>query len=186
MDAASASSPALVDPWELARTGGCWLGDVPPTRLPRVAGAVERLAGPVRLALRFSLDADGRCRIAGTAEAPADVACERCLRAVRRKLVARIDVLAVCSEAAAEQVMPERDACVLAGSETPIEALVEDDLLLSLPNRVCEGRETCPHTPAMAYPPDAACAAESHPFAALAALRDARGRPGEQSKQANG
>lgn len=185
-DAASASPPAMVDPWELARVGGCWLGNVPPQRLPRVAGAVERLAGPAKLALRFALDAEGRCRIAGTARAPADVACERCLRTVRLEIVAHINVLAVCSEAAAEQVMPEHDAYVLTGSETPVEALVEDDLLLSLPNRVCDGRETCPHTPAMAFPPAAATVAASHPFAALAGLRDAQPSPREQSKQTSG
>ena len=165
--------PTRLNPWEFARNRGQWLGSVPAARLPRLAGAVERLLGPAQVALQFTLDARGRCRIAGTARATARLACERCLSAMPREIVANIDMLAVRSDAAARQLTPEYDVCLLAQAETPIEALVEDDMLLSLPTRVCGEPEACPRAPARAWPPVAAPASK-HPFSALAGLRQAR------------
>ena len=163
-----AASAGKVNPWELARTGGRWAGAVPAERFTRLQAAVSSLAGDVRVELRFALDAGGGCQVAGAAEVAAELVCERCLNTVPRKLAAEIDTLAVVGEAAAEAVAAEaRDVCVLAARETPIEALVEDDFLLSLPTRVCAEPEHCPLAPALSFPVQAA---SRNPFAALAAM----------------
>lgn len=166
--AAWAASAGKVNPWELAHTGSCWVGDVPAQRFGRLQAAVAALAGDVRVDLRFALDDGGGCQVLGTAGVAAALVCGRCLETVPCKLSAEIDALAVVGEAAAEGASAEpRDVCVLAARETPIEALVEDDLLLSLPTRVCAEPEHCPLAPALSFPVQAA---SRNPFAALVAM----------------
>ena len=158
-----------VNPWELAHSGGSWAGTVPAERLPRLAAEVSSLVGAARVDLRFALDDGGGCRIAGAVTLEARLVCERCLDAVPYELAAQVDALAVVGEEAAErEAALGRDVCVLAARETSIEALVEDDLLLSLPTRICAEPEHCPHAPALSFP--AQRAASRRPFAALATL----------------
>ena len=167
--AAGAVNPGVaVNPWELARTGGRWVGEVPAGRFTRLAQAVHALDGAARLNLGFALAAGGACRVAGTARLAARLVCGRCLDAVACELSARIDALVVVGEAAAAAAARDCDVCVLAGEETHIETLVEDDFLLGLPTHVCAATVPCPRAPALSLPPAAAAAAK--PFGALAAL----------------
>lgn len=168
----AAGAPAAaskVNPWELAHAGGCWMGDVPAQRFGRLQAAVSSLAGDVRVDLRFTLDDGGGCQVVGSVGVAAELTCERCLDTVPYQLSAEINALAVVGEDAAECAAAlGRDVCVLAGRATCIEALVEDDLLLSLPTQVCAEPEHCPHAPGLSFP--AQTAAVRRPFAALATL----------------
>lgn len=145
------------------------MGDVPAQRFGRLQAAVSSLAGDARVDLRFTLDDGGGCQVVGSVEVAAELTCERCLDTVPYQLSAEINVLAVVGEDAAECAAAlGRDVCVLAGRATCIEALVEDDLLLSLPTQVCAEPEHCPHAPGLSFP--AQTAAVRRPFAALATL----------------
>lgn len=167
--AAWAAPAGKVNPWELAHTRGYWVGDVPAPRFERLQAAVASLAGDVRVDLRFALDDGGGCQVVGIAGVAAELVCGRCLETVPCELSAEIDALAVVGEAAAEDASAEpRDVCVLTARDTPIEALVEDDLLLSLPTRVCVEPEHCPNAPALSF--SAQTVASRRPFAALAAM----------------
>ena len=175
-----------MNPWKLAHAGSRWVGEVPAERFRRLAEAVCSLGDAAQVDLRFALHAGGGCEVAGTARMAARLLCERCHNDKPCELFAQIDSLAVVGEEAAEgAVAQEREICVLAGKETSIEALVEDDFLLSLPTRVCPEPERCPDAPALSFAPPGLSsaplglsssppsAARPNPFAALRGLRHA-------------
>lgn len=163
--------PLLVDPRELARRGDVWVGRVPVASLARVARVLGRGAGAVDVRLTFCLDGEGRCRVRGSARMRASVSCQRCVRSVERVVATDIDVVVLDSEADARALTPRYDTCVLVERKISIDALIEDDLLLSVPEYGCERRDECPHAPAGAYPASGAGErTRSSPFAALAGL----------------
>ncbi len=183
---AGAVAPGKVNPWKLAHAGGRWVGEVPAERFRRLATVVCELGETAQVDLRFTLHAGGGCEVAGTARVMARLLCERCLNDKPCELFAEIDSLAVVGEEAAEGAAAQgREICVLAGKETSLEALVEDDFLLSLPTRVCPEPEHCPDAPALSFGPQGLSsaalglsssppsAARPNPFAALRGLRHA-------------
>ena len=165
-------SPKLVDPRELARAGRAWQSVVPIANFKRLAKLVGNDAASVEVDLRFELDDQGRCRVDGAVRLNATLRCQRCLRFVERRVDTDIDLLVLRSESDARALTPAYDTYVLAEPETSIEALVEDDMLLSLPHQVCDRPDDCPHTPRLEYPSDkAADQPAARPFAVLARLR---------------
>ena len=103
-----------------------------------------------------------------SAHAHLQLVCQRCLQAVATPLAAQRSFLFVQGEAAAAELDAECEDDVLALTrELDLRALVEDELLLSLP--LVPKHEQCPE-PLLA----AAASGEAelpHPFAALAALK---------------
>ena len=164
--AAMPSVPNHVDAFALAARGGAWQSRVGAdafARLAQVAAVAE-----VEVCLRLALDERRRPRATGSCRFVAEVCCCRCLRDERVEVASRIDLRIVASEEELQALMPEFDA-IVADGPVPIAELVEDDLLMSLPEIACEDRDTCPHAPSgMAHQNGE----ERHrPFAALAALK---------------
>ena len=62
------------------------------------------------------------------------------------------------------------------GEDIAVAELIEDDLILALPNQVCEAYDACPRRPDLRYPTDAGEAPEQkpNPFAALADWQNRR------------
>ena len=135
----------LLEPRALARRGRSWTGTVPVRRFARLAGLVGGDATSVEVRLTFELDAEGRCRVHGGAYLRAGMDCRRCAESVRRDIQTDIDVLVLGSESEARTLTPRHDTCVLTEPKVPVDALVEDDLLLALPEHGCARREDCPH-----------------------------------------
>ncbi len=138
----------------------------------RLASVVE--VGEVEVDLRFALDDHGRPHATGVCRLVAKVCCCRCLREAPVDVAGRIDARVVASEAEVQALMPELDAVVGDGA-MPITELVEDDLLMSLPEIACKDRDTCPHAPIGNDNPAGRDDDESQqPFAALAVLKGER------------
>ena len=78
----------------------------------------------------------------------------------------------VASDAEAQALMPKLDA-VVSEAAMPIAELIEDDLLMNLPEIACKDRATCPHAPVAVDSGDAVDGNDrKRPFAVLAALKD--------------
>lgn len=101
----------------------------------------------MRVDLDFSYDENGRVRVVGQAVAPAELVCYTCLQSQERDVTAKIDVCIVSSEREAKEIFADFDAVVLHDGTTTIEELVEDDILLSVPTRVCSEGESCANRP---------------------------------------
>lgn len=98
--------------------------------------------------------------------------CQRCLAPVVVRVAAERDFLFVADEATAEAMDGDSEADVLVVSrDLDALALVEDELILSLP--LVPRHETCPHSlPDAVADDDFASASERpHPFAKLATLK---------------
>lgn len=141
----------------------------------RLSALLERDEGRVQIVLAFDVDEEGRVVVRGTAGVTICMTCQRCLEDVQQELVADIDIVLVKSEGEAREMLPRRDPVVLVAERMDLVALVEDDLILSLPQDACPqvGRD-CPRRPAYRYP---AGETEERPFGVLAKLkRDLAGR----------
>ena len=103
--------------------------------------------------------------------------CNRCAEIVSYPLTCAFAVCLV-GESRASELAETRDVLVVSGPDVSIAEIIEDELLLALPERLC-AEDPCERLPRMAYPADtkpeqaqAAAAAES-PFAVLRDLRGA-------------
>ena len=133
-------------PWldvpELARAGAAWHGVLPLDAFGRLKAAVNT-ASDVDVALKFSGDDVAQARVTGTCGVLAQVVCARCSCDVEVRIESAIDFRIVASEAQAQALTPAFDTVVTDEDIVAVGTLVEDDLLLSLPEIACEDWENC-------------------------------------------
>ena len=143
-------------------------------RFERVAGLLESDATTVDVRLHFELDGEGRCRVHGDARLRAGVSCQRCARTVRRDIETDIDLLVLARESEAQALTPRYDTCVVTEQRVAVEALVEDEVLLGLPEYGCAAGADCPDAALVARHGSPAAVPEDGrtdgPFAGLASL----------------
>ncbi len=120
--------------------------------LPRFSALCEPLQ-PIEVVLEFSRDAGG-VRVRGSVKTTAGIECQRCLEAVSAELLGELDVHLVAEEVAASAVGAEHDVVVAGAEFVHIGELIEDELILCLPQQPCDV-VACERQPAYAYPADA-------------------------------
>ncbi len=166
-----------VSPYELARKGGQFSGEIPLAAFPRLKSLVLG-DGSVAIELGFTRDDEGRSRVRGRAVFAPTLQCQRCLEPVVRDLDVAIDLCVVRSEEQAAELAEQFDTFVLSDDDVSIVDLVEDDLLLGLPSQVCKAYDACPNRPELHFPAaDSAVSnekdpAKPNPFGVLAGLKN--------------
>ena len=136
---------------------------VPQVELPPVRWTLRGESRPVR-------GAPPQTWLHLKAEAQIDLECQRCLQPVRTALQAQRSFLFVAGEEAAAELDADSEDDVLALTRAlDAPALIEDELLLSLP--LVPKHELCPSAPTLASSDDTPAEAPPHPFAGLAALK---------------
>lgn len=111
--------------------------------------------GNVRMALRFSLDHKGRTRLQGRCTADLPLTCMTCLLIERRTVQSEFYVHLVTATEVERLEEDERLGLDLIETDpqaTDLLALIEDELLLSLPEQLCE-TQRCPNRPELSYGP---------------------------------
>ncbi len=136
--------------------------------LPRFSRLCDCADG-IRVRLAFCPHESGCVCIAGVLNATVSLECHRCLEAVTVALSTDFTVLAVMNEVDAARLGAQMDVLEVATDEPPLVELIEDELMLALPQRPC-AEEHCDKAPPIAYPPGAAAA--GNPFRSLAALKE--------------
>ena len=122
-----------MDPWRAVDNRSVLAGRLPLSGLPRLRGSLVEATGDVRFRLAFFRDdaqrAVLRCEVAATLKLP----CQRCLEAFEHK-VNTDTLLALVSGIDEERHLPE-SYDPLPVSDEPIRPreLIEDELLLALP-----------------------------------------------------
>ena len=141
-----------LDVAELARQGRTWHGAIDVAAFERLGGllfgpgtATRTETPSVWADLEFALDPDGRPWVRGICKVEAPIYCTWCAQTVPVEVISELDFRVVRTEAQADALMPAFDALVSAEDRVPLTALVEDDILLSIPERCCVDAANCDH-----------------------------------------
>ena len=133
--------PEHTDVTKLFARNGSIGAVLPLSRLQRLVAALAdpglAAATGVRVDLDFGHDDEGRRRLRGKLQATVPQLCQRCLQPLQQELHCNLDVLVLDSEQELKE-LPESasvttDAIVDETGELDLLALIEDELLLSLP-----------------------------------------------------
>ena len=167
-------SVPLLDVAQLAREGGRWRGTIEVAAFERlgnvlfdVAGSSKTKTPSVSAALDFSLDDQSRPRVTGTCKVVAPICCSRCAETVDVEVESQLDFRIVPTDAEAERLMPAFDALVSEDARLALTVLVEDDILLSIPERCCGEVTTCAHAREVELAGRDAGMSEAKPLAGL-------------------
>lgn len=120
--------------------------------LPRLAQECNAV-GQIAVRLAFKRDDQGRVQVVGTVQGDSELGCHRCDHTVWRKIEANFEVLLAFNEdqaAAWASQQAGSEVVVVSSANLDVVELVEDELLLALPERVCLD-DDCPNMPAMFY-----------------------------------
>jgi uncharacterized metal-binding protein YceD (DUF177 family) len=164
------------------------------------AGGIEVEEG-FEVALRFSIDARGFSRVEGELNGRIALQCNGCAETLGYPLTLTIGCVIVETEAIADGLVEDssgermvaEDVLVAGGAEVTLTQIVEDEILLNLPERLCTS-EPCERAPELAYPAFGVHQAESltdsdsegedgnddNPFSILADLKIGDGQQNEQ------
>ena len=172
-----------LDPWRAVRSELSCEGDAVAEDLPRLADALASGGGdcdwPARYLLRFGRDSEGRALVMGRAALTIRLVCQRCLETVSMPLDAPI-ALALVRDAAQAEALPDHldPMEVEQGRIRPLD-LVEDELLLAIPQIPMHPPGRCVELYEPAADPAGAADADQgvevpgpeNPFAVLAHLK---------------
>ena len=166
-----ASIRQLLDVEDLAARRATLAGVVDPTSMPRLLEVVAAGPGAISYRVEFDRNASRRPKIVGRVEGMLPLTCQRCLERFDWCFDTRFETLAVGSEREETRGM---DAVVCTGGRVELESIVEDELLLALPNAPVHPRGSC-EAPPMRTARERPPSRRVNPFSALDALRP---RPG--------
>ena len=186
----SAPFPERIDAVKMFARVGSITADLPLARLQRFS---DQLSGDahtraVAVDLQFGTDEEGRRLLSGTLDAQVPVACQRCLQHMELALHCDLSLLVFDTEEELEQLPgsgigggPEgREGVVMTEDGLDVVALIEDELLLSLPMIPMHDDPSC--NGVLNELKESGEEARPNPFAVLAALKTARPEKARSSK----
>jgi len=136
------STGLSLDIAERLRSASTWRGTLPLAAFERFAETVAG-GGDVEVAVRFEPDDVARARVTGTCGTRAEVVCAHCGCDVNVVVDCAVDFRLVASETQAQALLPDLETVVASEDRVSVVALVEDDLLLNLPEAGCDDRDDC-------------------------------------------
>jgi len=102
-----------------------------------------RSEGEAQVHLQFGKDDTGLKSVVGYVTAQRSLECPRCLQWVSKNIRADIDLRIVESDERAGELLSSVDPLVLDAEEISLSELIEDDLILSVPLRMCPEPDNC-------------------------------------------
>ena len=136
--------PLQIDPFRLAETGRSFSGQLPLRHMHRLQPSLLSDDGEVRLELQFDIDEIGIKYLQGHIKAELKLECQRCLEAMKLSLDKDMLVAFVRSNHEAEQLPEEYDPFVVEQTPIALVDVIEDELILSLPQVPMHERQDCP------------------------------------------
>ncbi|PJK07622.1 hypothetical protein CO610_08185 [Lysobacteraceae bacterium NML95-0200] len=165
-------SSTAVDVWRMVSARRVFEGELPLAAMPRLCEALLDAEGIARYRMEFGRDALGVAYVALQVEAELPLQCQRSLQRFLLPITLRENLGLIREEADEAALPPGYEPLLLPADARIVPAeLVEDELILALPVvAVAPGSEAVAHD----WPVSAPEAAASHPFAALAALKQGK------------
>jgi uncharacterized protein len=166
--------PDLLDPWRSADQGKEVDGRISLETLPRLSACLLDVSGEAGFGLRFERDAQRRATLKGTIRADLILECQRCLEAVTLPVSVQVAIAFVEGQDQAAQLPEHLDPCLVIDGQVHFRDLIEDELLLALPQVAMHDDTDCPAPLAGMIDEDPAEQGEQsgrNPFAVLAELK---------------
>lgn len=183
---AKSRAPLSVDavkPFEQAQQ---WSGEISVVRFRRLAPMLVDESGEVAVELMFSFDGQKRRLIEGRLSVTLNVECQRCLEPMAFALKSSFRIGVVDSEAMAEQLPRDMEPVLAAAWDIDLMTLIEDELIMSLPEFPLHGRDDCVASGTLDQINEnadqefeRAREERSNPFSALAGLAESGARGGD-------
>ena len=126
--------PEHVLPLRLARAGERLEGVVPLDRMTRLATLLHESTGEARFVLRFGYDGEGQARVLGRIDARPVMLCQRCLEPMQVEVACDVSLALLAEGADTSTLDPGYDPLVVGQSPLALADLVEDEIILALPN----------------------------------------------------
>ncbi|MEW8027535.1 MAG: YceD family protein [Candidatus Thiodiazotropha sp.] len=166
--------PDRLDPWRFADLGKEIGGELPLDTFSRLSACLLKPAGNVSFRLSFGRDQERRAILRGWLKAKLSLQCQRCLEEVNLPIDTRLSVVFVQGLDEAEMLAEDLDPCLVEDDQVVFRDLIEDELLLALP-------QVAMHDPGACAAPSLGVAEEKpsensgqereNPFAALAEFK---------------
>ena len=138
------STQTVIDSLEFARTGQTLRGSLPLPGLTRLKDSLVDTLGTVEYEVKGGHDARGRPLLKLAIHGMLHLQCQRCLEALEHPLqVLNTLLLVTAGESAAGDLNEEDAEWVEASGNLDIAALVEDEIILSLPFAPRHEEESC-------------------------------------------
>lgn len=125
--------PERIDPYKLFIREGSISSEVDLARMQRLCEYLSHSGGHVEVHLQFGHDGNGRRLVTGTLATRVTVQCQRCLEDFHIDIEARLEVRVAAGDEEARRLPAEMEAVLEDGNGLDLLAVVEDELILSLP-----------------------------------------------------
>lgn len=166
----SSTLPDLLDAWRAVDSRSVFAGRLPLSSLPRLCPLLLDSAGDVAFRLSFFRDEEHRAVLYGEVTASLSLRCQRCLEALDHRVDGKI-ALALVTGLDEERRLPDQyDPLIVSERQIRPRDLVEDELLLGLPQIAMHDPDAC-GTDVRQMVEDQKRAQKANPFAALAELK---------------
>lgn len=168
----------IIEPFELATQRRTLEGRLPVSSLPRLIQSLSTSDAEVLghyqvdYVLHFGVDEGGVPGITGTVQAVLPLECQRCMEQMEFPVSLELKLALVKTRQAAQQLPENYDPLlVLHDEEISVESIIEDELILALPQVAMHEVKDCPKGEAFLNIEDGAAPQRKNPFAVLAQLK---------------
>ncbi len=164
--------PEYADPWHLADAGRRFAGQIAVGRLARLSEELLDARTEVEYELAFGRDEQNRATVKGRVKATLHLQCQRCLETLEFPVDREISLALVEGLDEAQALPDEYEPLLLEEARTRLRDLLEDELLLALPQVPKHRPEAC--TPGAEQTESLAAQQQverDNPFAVLAKLK---------------
>ena len=167
--------PHQIDPFRLAESGAELSGPIPLKQMQRLLPQLADDSGEVDVVLNFDIDELGVPFVKGQVKATLHIVCQRCLEAFDYPVEQDIVLAWVRNDPQAERLPLRYDPYLVEENPLMLKDVVEDELLLALPNVPMHTESDCPASAWLAAQESVVQPKqdeEKNPFSILAKLKD--------------
>ena len=164
--------PLRVEPFRLANSAETLEGDVPLQDMLRLVEAIGSQEGTCHAQLEFGVDAQRRRYIQGKAQARVMMPCLRCMQPMPVMLDCSILLGMVTDESLAAHLPREYDPLIVDQERLDLLSVIEDELLLSLPQSVYHDDSECAVSRDRLQSGEIEESVAPNPFSVLQGLKD--------------
>lgn len=138
--------PQQIDPFRLAAKEAHLQGQLPLSQMKRLASLLNSSEGEVDIDLSLHMETSRVVMLQGHLQTQVELICQRCLEAFKLPLDVDIQLALARTEQDLEKISDDIDAQVVEDTTVMLTELVEDELLLVLPNIPKHAADKCPAT----------------------------------------